>query len=966
MKQGIDRFFKLILLFLFSGIIQMQAVHVEKMPVSLNQPDQTTLDCFVSGDEYFRRIHDADNFTIVQGADGFYYYALLQNDILVASTYRVGTVNPATVGLLPGLAVSVQKYDSIRKQTVAAIPARIKRVIGSTQSTGVIANIVVYVRFKGEAEFTKTRKDFSLMLDNPSATATSVNGYYNEISYGKQSIQSFQYPVCDSTISLSYEDIYQRGYYQPYNATTNTIGYNGDNGSREQALVARALNTISSQLPTNMVVDNDGDGYVDNVTIVVRGNADAWGNLLWPHQWTLYLASASLRGKSVGRYILITENMYTQVTLCHEMFHVIGAPDLYHYTGNGITPVGAWDLMENGSGHPLAYTKWKYSGYRWITSIPEITSSGTYSLKALTNATKNCYKIKSPYSSSEYFTLEYRRLSGLYEKNLPGMGMIITRINTYASGNGNGPPDEIYVMRPQGSVFSTGDLSKAFFSNYALRSSFNQTTNPRPFLSDGSDAGIDISNILLKGDSMVFTVNFSTALNQKTGWIVTTDSYENSSAYSPGSYVIDGDLSTIWHTPWSSSVTAFPHWLQVNFGKQLSIRGFKYLPRQDMENGRIKDYEFYTSNDLTTWNKVASGTFANSATPKTITFAETNCRYVKLVGKNEVNGKNFASMAEFDLVVTPATLSRKKWTVHSVSSYETAFPASLAFDSLASTYWKSQTTATAATYPHELAINMNDTCCLEGATFLPRQDGTTDGTVARFEFYTSLNGIDWKLVSSGQWVGNTGEKQIIFPKTVCRYIKLKALSEMSGKSMITLSEISVLGVSSADIVAPDKPENLTALRPASTNMATLSWDKNVSDKSLLNYQIYVDGVLTSTVYTNSFSLTVDSLKDYRFQVVAVDGSGNISDPAQASLYAYTDNAEIHDRDQFLVASSAGKIVVSSAAAFAEMEVFNQLGQLIVSKGISTGKTSVTVKSGVYLIRFRSIGGEYVTHKVIVH
>ena len=69
--------------------------------------------------------------------------------------------------------------------------------------------------------------------------------------------------------------------------------------------------------------------------------------------------------------------------LCHEMFHSLGAPDLYHYTSDGISPVGSWDLMENNANPPQhmgAYMKYKYGN--WISTIPTISTSGTYTLKS--------------------------------------------------------------------------------------------------------------------------------------------------------------------------------------------------------------------------------------------------------------------------------------------------------------------------------------------------------------------------------------------------------------------------------------------------------------------------------------------------------------------------------------------------------------------------------------------------------
>ena len=56
--------------------------------------------------------------------------------------------------------------------------------------------------------------------------------------------------------------------------------------------------------------------------------------------------------------------------------------------------------------------------------------------------------------------LEYRVQEGLYEINTPGdkNGLIIYRINNDYSGqgNGDGPPDEIYVYRTGATVNSNG------------------------------------------------------------------------------------------------------------------------------------------------------------------------------------------------------------------------------------------------------------------------------------------------------------------------------------------------------------------------------------------------------------------------------------------------------------------------------------------------------------------------------
>ena len=85
------------------------------------------------------------------------------------------------------------------------------------------------------------------------------------------------------------------------------------------------------------------------------------------------------------------------------------------------------------------FLKLKYN--HWISELPEITESGVYSLKPLSQPTNNLYTIASPFSRTEYFVLEYRKREGRYESSAPGTGLVVYRINPGAgNGNAGGPP----------------------------------------------------------------------------------------------------------------------------------------------------------------------------------------------------------------------------------------------------------------------------------------------------------------------------------------------------------------------------------------------------------------------------------------------------------------------------------------------------------------------------------------------
>ena len=134
-------------------------------------------------------------------------------------------------------------------------------------------------------------------------------------------------------------------------------------------------------------------------------------------------------------------------------------------------------------------------------------------------------------------------------------------------------------------------------------------------------------------------------------WSVSVSS-EQANAGEGGVKAIDGNHSTIWHTRWQSDVPVHPHYFQVDMSEATEFEGFTYLPRQDgLENGNIKDYEFYISTDGDNWDLVTSGTFGRGSEWKKVILPEkVSARYFKLVSLSEINGRSFTSAAEINII----------------------------------------------------------------------------------------------------------------------------------------------------------------------------------------------------------------------------------------------------------------------------------------------------------------------------
>ena len=117
---------------------------------------------------------------------------------------------------------------------------------------------------------------------------------------------------------------------------------------------------------------------------------------------------------------------------------------------------------------------------------------------------------------------------------------------------------------------------------------------------------------------------------------------------------IDGNPNTIWHTAWEPTPAPYPHEVQIELSES-GIKGFTYLPRQDMTNGWIDQYEVYVSLDGQSWGTPAArGRFERNRNQKEIHFSEARKgRFFRFVALSGFDGQAFASAAEIDLITEP-------------------------------------------------------------------------------------------------------------------------------------------------------------------------------------------------------------------------------------------------------------------------------------------------------------------------
>lgn len=500
------------------------AIFVSNMPVSKIQPSGDTVHFFVTGDEFYHRYHDASNYTIVQNRAGYWVYAIAAKDGSVQpSEYRVGQLglSPQALGLAPGVCITQQQYQRRRREW--DIPEQYRATLPKTsgRNHGDFCNLVIFIRFADDSNYTRTLESVERMFSDSSRyNSSSVYNYFKRASYNKLFVRTYYAPTPNGNTIRSYQSPHPRSYFMPY-TEDNPTGYTNSNERRDREfeLLESAVNWIndSAPVPTSYNLDCDNDGQIDNVNFVVRGTYTGWSDLLWPHKWNLYANEVYINQKRVNTFNFALEgagdDYFGVSTFSHEMAHSLSAPDLYHYSSdNGGTPVGVWDLMASNSKppqHSLAWVKYRYGN--WLDSIPTVTQPGVYTLCSNADSVPGTMALKFPSAHpDQYYVVEYRDNTELFDKTLPGKGIVIYRVDTRFSGNssfdGVSNFNEIWVFRPDAtSDWESGSLAEAYFTPSRGRTEFTPSTNPYPYLSDGTrDMSFAITNISTPGNTVMF------------------------------------------------------------------------------------------------------------------------------------------------------------------------------------------------------------------------------------------------------------------------------------------------------------------------------------------------------------------------------------------------------------------------------------------------------------------------------
>ncbi|WP_292764938.1 endo-alpha-N-acetylgalactosaminidase family protein [Microbacterium sp. UBA3486] len=115
-------------------------------------------------------------------------------------------------------------------------------------------------------------------------------------------------------------------------------------------------------------------------------------------------------------------------------------------------------------------------------------------------------------------------------------------------------------------------------------------------------------------------------------------------------------------------------------------------------------------------------------------------------------------------------------------------------DGNAGTFWHSRWSSAATSYPHVLTFDLGAAEQVDGISYL-RRGANQNGPIKGYEVAVSTDGQAYTPVASGEWNNIAEWQDVDFAETTARYIRVTALSSISGTQFAAVAEMAVYGSS---------------------------------------------------------------------------------------------------------------------------------------------------------------------------
>lgn len=542
--------YNILLFTLFALLLSPEAVArpAKNGPVTLVQPDGSTFTALLKGDEKVRIKTTLQGHAVVQDADGWWCYAVFDEDgSRHSSGYRIGQETPKAV-ILQSLDVPLkqvverasQRWKSPETAEREPLLARMRNCRTNLQTRAEGAQtkhgIVILAQFS-DKKFQYTREDFINMLTKEGYSVNGATGSAKEY-FDAQFHGMFEFSFDVSPIVTVSR---QMAYYG---------GNDSDGNDKAPAtLIEDACRKADADVDFSLY-DDDGDGEVDNVFLFFAGEDEAEGaseDCIWSHAWYIYSGAGiklTLDGKIIDRYACTAElarrysgdgthevHMAGIGTFCHEYCHTFGLPDFYDtdYDEDGGWAAGLWTstaLMDGGNqnnnGNTPPYLNAIERELLGISEPEIINSDGSYTLEPI-HRNGRYFKMQTD-KAGEYYLFECRSNEG-WDHYTGGSGMLVYHIDkttsrqrrwTYentvnsdqthqcadlieADGRTDAFTDEMHYHS------LTSDISGIFFP-YGSTTTLTYDTAPGLTWWSGERGSLVLTGITREGDNIKFSV----------------------------------------------------------------------------------------------------------------------------------------------------------------------------------------------------------------------------------------------------------------------------------------------------------------------------------------------------------------------------------------------------------------------------------------------------------------------------
>ena len=519
------------LLLMLGGLLCLfsQATPADPTPAQVRQPDGSTLTVVLHGDEFFNYLTTSDGYTVVKNEKGFYCYARLDGNRLVAGdciahdASRRTAADQAALATLPtGLTSSEMKLNGNKMKNHRN---NLLRGIGH-------GGHMDYSKFRGLIILINyTDRNF---YDYVPSNFTPLD-FYEDMINGHD-YQGFSLPAGTKIDCMgSVRDYYYDNSFQQFDphfdilgpvdvpfACTDAHQFNCD------SIFFAALEALDPDVDFSQY-DTDEDGTADMVFFLVAGHGSDYSannrDYLWPHMrnftespvldgvnFSLYACSTNMTGEENEFYINYN-NVSGIGPICHEFSHCLGLPDFYDTDSEGSGGISrqypmTWSIMASGfknnnGRNPAGYSL--FERYALGFAQPSlIGGEGTITVPALEKSNTG-YRMNTA-NENEYFIIENRQRVK-WDKNLPGPGMLIwhvdsTNVDVWENNLVNANPNHNYYQLLRANFNGMSDSYNDPFPGVSGVTSITNSTEPNMRTWDGKLSRYAFINIT-EADSII-------------------------------------------------------------------------------------------------------------------------------------------------------------------------------------------------------------------------------------------------------------------------------------------------------------------------------------------------------------------------------------------------------------------------------------------------------------------------------